>query len=172
MPLFVVQVKTGGEELFLKRARQAADNSGISFLWPRRTLRVRRRGRWRHVVASLYPGYIFIEAEKINTELYWTLRRVTGFSHFLKDNHNIQPLSLKDQKVLKHFISFGEIIEKSKVSFDENDRIRIISGPLKGLEGLIVKINRRKGRIKIKMNLYENTFLVDLGFEVVETLKK
>ena len=171
MSYFVVQVKTGGEEKFLKSAKKALDFNNVAFLWPRKTLRIRRRGKWLEKTAPLYPGYIFLETQSIDNELYWALRKIHGFSHFLRDNHNIEPLSKNDEEIVKHFISYGEIIEKSKATFDENDRIHIISGPLKGLEGLIVKVNRRKGRIKIRLNLYENTFYADLGIELVAPSK-
>ncbi len=67
-----------------------------------------------------------------------------------------------------HFLSFGEVVERSKVCFDENQRIRVLSGPLKDLEGRIVKVNRRKGRAKIKLELYNVNFLIDFGFDVLE----
>jgi len=167
MSYFVVQVKTGREENFLKRAKTALSTKSVVFLWPRKTLRIRRRGKWQEKTASIYPGYIFLETQSIDNELYWALRRIHGFLHFLRDNHNIEPLSKNDEEIVKHFISYGEIIEKSKATFDENDRIHIISGPLKGLEGLIVSVNRRKERVKIRLTLYDNTFFADLGFKAV-----
>ena len=64
-------------------------------------------------------------------------------------------------------MKFGEIAEPSRVHFDENDRIVVDSGPLQGLEGKIVKVDRRKGRAKIQLDLYTENFLLDLGFEVI-----
>ena len=171
MSYFAVQVKTGREEIFLKSAKKVLDSKDVTFLWPRKNLRIRRRGKWQDKVASVYPGYIFLETQKIDNDLYWALRKTQGFYRFLRDNQNIEPLSKNDEEILKHFISCGEIIEKSRVAFDENDRIHIISGPLKGLEGLIVKVNRRKGRVKIRLNLYNNTLYADLGIETVASSK-
>ena len=171
MSYFVVQVKTGWEEKFLTGAKKALDAKKVAFLWPRKKLKIRSRGKWKEKAASIYPGYIFLETQSIDNELYRALRRVQGFSHFLRDNHNIEPLSRADEEIVKHLISYGEVIEKSKAVFDKNDRIHIISGPLKGLEGLIVSVNRRKGRVKIRLNLYNNTFYADLGFEAVATPK-
>ena len=52
--------------------------------------------------------------------------------------------------------------------FDEHNRIRVISGPLKGLEGQIVKVDRRKGRARVKLELYEDSFMIDFGFDSLE----
>jgi transcriptional antiterminator NusG len=76
----------------------------------------------------------------------------------------------KDQDLLGHFLSYGEIVDKSRVVFDENHRIRVVEGPLKGLEGLIVKVDRRKRRAKVRLELYENSHNVDFGFEVLESV--
>jgi transcriptional antiterminator NusG len=63
---------------------------------------------------------------------------------------------------------FGQVIDKSVVYFDTGKRIRVVSGPLKELEGKIVKVDRRKGRAKVKLDMFENEFLIDFGFEALE----
>jgi transcriptional antiterminator NusG len=36
------------------------------------------------------------------------------------------------------------------------------------MEGLIVKVDRRKGRARVRLELYENSFLIDFGFDALE----
>ena len=62
-------------------------------------------------------------------------------------------------------MSLGEVVKKTLVSFDENKRIQIVDGPLKGMEGRIAKVDHRKGCAKVKRDLYEEAFLVDCGFQ-------
>ena len=52
--------------------------------------------------------------------------------------------------------------------FDENNRIRVVDGPLMRLEGRIVKVDRRKGRARVALTFHGRTMLADLGFEVME----
>ncbi|MCX7031488.1 MAG: KOW motif-containing protein, partial [Spirochaetes bacterium] len=59
--------------------------------------------------------------------------------------------------------------DKSVVTFDENRRIRVVSGPLQGLEGSIVKVDRRKGRAKVRLDIYADAFEIDFGFEILES---
>ena len=68
---------------------------------------------------------------------------------------------------MAHFVRFGEVIGKSTVTFDENSRIQVKDGPLAGLEGRIVKVDRRKQRAKVRLDLYKDSFLVDFGFELL-----
>jgi transcriptional antiterminator NusG len=167
MPFFAVQIWTGSETRFLAAARKAAGGDA-SLIWPRRSLRIRRGGIWRDSLAPVFPGYLFVQAPRVDTDLYASLRRSPGFLRFLPSNDNIVALGQKDQQMLSHFLAFGEVVDKSMVTFDENRRIRVVSGPLKGLEGRIIRVDRRKGRARVKLELYEDSFEIDFGFEALE----
>ncbi|HUX12374.1 MAG TPA: antiterminator LoaP [Spirochaetia bacterium] len=167
MNFYVIQVQTGSEGEYLEIARKTSRDAGIRIYWPRRKLNIRKRGKTVESLAPLFPGYLFVEAEEIGTEVYWALRRTPGFFRFLDSNTNILPLERPDQELLVHFLSFGEIVAKSQVLFDDHSRIRIVNGPLSGLEGRIVKVDKRKGRAKVRLDLYKDSFLVDLGFDIM-----
>ena len=168
MNYYVMQVRTRAERRFIKLAEAVVEYRPLRLVHPERKLSIRRAGRTVETLAAIFPGYVFLESEELPTELYWELRRVPGFFQFLKENTDVQPLAGEDKRLLLHFLSFGEVIEKSRVRFDEDSRIRVLEGPLSGLEGRIVKVNRRKGRAKVSLDLYGDTFLVDLGFETLE----
>jgi transcriptional antiterminator NusG len=169
---YVVQVRTRSEEKFLKFANPIVQSMNIRIFWPRRSLRIRKRGKWKNIDTPIFAGYIFLEVESISNELYWNLKRLPGFFRFLKNNHNILPLPEKDARILNSLLQLGEVVKKSTITFDENNRISIIEGPLKGLEGCIVKIDRRKGRAKVRLDLYDQSHLVDLGFKALEKADK
>lgn len=168
MSFFVIQVRTGREQEYIRRSRDVLTTPGQSLRWPRRNLRIRKGGQWRDSVAPIFPGYLFLQADDVPPELYWQMKRLPGFLRFLKDNQHIEPLGPRDREILLHFLSYGEIVDRSKVVFDENRRIRVISGPLKSLEGKIVKVDRRKGRARVALELYEDAFLIDFGFDFLE----
>ena len=168
MSYFVIQVRAGREQDYILRAGEVLTAPGQGIRWPRRNLRIRKGGQWRDCVAPIFPGYLFLQAEAVPPELYWRMKRLPGFLRFLKDNQHIEPLGPRDREILLHFLSYGEIVDRSKVVFDENRRIRVISGPLKDLEGRIIKVDRRKGRARVALELYENAFLIDFGFDCLE----
>lgn len=138
-------------------------------LWPRRKLTIRRRGIQQASLAPIFPGYVFYEAEELHPDVYWVLRKLSGYIRFLKNQSNLQALGGKDRELLLHFLSYGEIVDKSLVYFDENRKIRVKSGPMKGLEGRIVRVDKRKKRAKVSLSLYSDRFLVDFGFELLES---
>jgi transcriptional antiterminator NusG len=99
------------------------------------------------------------------------VKRLPYFLRFLPENEDIRPLSDEDKRVIAHLVSYGEVVQPSRVRFDENSRILVLEGPLKGLEGRITKVDRRKGRAKVRLDLYNNSFEVDFAFESMERLK-
>ena len=123
---------------------------------------------------AVFPGYIFLETEEeLLLRYQWQFRRTAGFYRFLTSNQNIQPLSGRDLETVLHFIKkTGPLAGISQVYFDENSRIVVVDGPLAGLEGNIVKVDKRKRRAKIKLDLYDDSFTIDLGFELIEKAAK
>lgn len=174
MNYYVLQVETGVEERFITLTERnpelhSPEGPPFRFWWPRRHLTIRRRGKVQKSLAPLFPGYLILEAESFPSVLFSSIRRTSGFIRFLRSNTDITPLEGRQKEILRHLLRLGEIVEQSKVTFDVNNRIQVTEGPLKGMEGQIVKINRRKGRAKVRLDLYENSFLVDLGFETMES---
>ena len=167
MSFYVVSVRTGKEESFLQTARGCLELADVRIHWPRRRLTIRRKGKRVESLAPLFAGYLFLETDSITESVFRTTKRLPGFYRFLDSNDRIRPLSGEDLELVGHFIKLGEIIGKSKVTFDENSRIQVRSGPLTGLEGKIVKVDRRKQRAKVRLDLYKESFLVDFGFELI-----
>jgi transcriptional antiterminator NusG len=164
---FVVSVRTGKENAFVTAGRKAAELRDVTFHWPRRRLTIRRKGKRIESLAPLFAGYVFIETETITEPVFRTTKRLPGFYRFLESNERIRPLSGSDLELVGHFIKLGEVIGKSQVTFDKDSRIEVKSGPLAGLEGKIVKVDRRKQRAKVRLDLYKESFLVDFGFELI-----
>jgi transcriptional antiterminator NusG len=169
MDYYAIQVKTRGEEKFMRLFKALHPQAEFSLHFPQRRIDIRRRGVIRQSTAPVFPGYIFIEAEKEDLVSHqWEFRRTDGFYRFLKSNQNICPLADRDLELVLHFIQkAGPLAGISRVYFNENARIMVVDGPLMGLEGRIIKVDKRKKRAKIKLNLYDDSFAIDLAFEVI-----
>jgi transcriptional antiterminator NusG len=170
MNYYAAQVQTGKEDKIIESVQStlAFRIEKQRFIFPKRLLKIRKEGVIKSELKPIFPGYLFVDAENIDTELYNTLRYTQGFFRFLKSNQDITVLSGKDLSILQHFLQFGQSISTSQVYFDENDRICVTDGPLKGLEGMIIKVDKRKKRAKIKMDFANDSILIDLGFEIIK----
>ncbi|NBC29525.1 MAG: antiterminator LoaP [Spirochaetes bacterium] len=171
MEYFVAQVRTHKEAAFI-RLTDHLELPGVRRLfWPRRMLKIRRRGIVKRAEVPVFPGYVFLEGDTITAETYQKLKRLPNFLRFLPDNEDVRPLGSEDKRVIAQLVSYGEVVQPSRVTFDENSRILVLEGPLKGLEGRISKVDRRKGRAKVKLDLYDDSFEVDFAFESMEKIK-
>jgi transcriptional antiterminator NusG len=174
MKYYAIQVKTRGEEKYIKLFKALHPDMTIKIYFPKRQIDIRRHGTIIHTTPGIFPGYIFIEIEEEDDILnyHWAFRRTDGFFRFLKSNQNICPLQDRDLELVLHFIKkVGSLAGKSRVYFNENSRIVVIEGPLMGLEGKIIKVDKRKGRAKIKLDLYDEAFAIDLAFEIIGSLE-
>lgn len=108
-------------------------------------------------------------SQKRFNEVRNILRRINGYVRFLKDHEgNLAPLNEHDVRLIHHLITGGEISKASKVSFDVNNRIVALDGPLAGYEGSIIKVNRRKKRAKVQFLLNGKKFLIDFEYEEMQ----
>ncbi|MBU0927110.1 MAG: antiterminator LoaP [Spirochaetes bacterium] len=169
MDYFAIQVWTGKEDEFAEKI-SANPRVRSKPMVPKRTIPVRRRGKTHHEERPLFPGYVFLstDEEELDASQRWLLRSTRYFVRALPSTAKPLPVKEKDRRLLAHFMSFGKVADISKVRFDADDRIVVVEGPLKGLEGMIVKVDARKRRAKIRLDMCENSFLVDMGFEILD----
>ncbi len=170
MNYYAIQVKSCAENKFIKQFKAMYPENTLPIHFLQRRLDIRRKGEIKAEMAAVFPGYLFVEAENdsVIRACQWDFRRTEGFFRFLPSNQNILPLKNSDLELVLHFIKkAGPVAGKSKVYFNENSRIVVVEGPLMGLEGKIVKVDKRKGRAKIALDIYNDSFTIDFGFEVI-----
>ncbi len=170
MIYYATQVHTGREQKFIDQVKQhlPEESSVQQFIFLRRELHVQRHGVMKNELQPLFPGYVFLETDKeLDPDSRSLIRESEYFYRFLKSNQHVTPLCNSDLKILKHFMNFGEKAGPSQVYFDENERIVVVEGPLKGLEGFIIRIDRRKRRAKIRINFEDSPLIMDLAFDLI-----
>jgi len=175
MNYYTIQVRTRSEIKYIKLFKNRYPEINLSLFFPQRELITKKTGKFKKSLYAVFPGYVFIEAENEDDVILnqWFFKEIENFYRFLKSNHEITPLSGRGLDLVLHFYKkVGPVAGVSKVCFDENSRIIVKEGPLMGLEGIIKKVDKRKGRAKIFIDLYDNPFSIDLAFEVIEPAKK
>ncbi|GAB6392378.1 MAG: transcription antitermination protein, NusG family/antiterminator LoaP [Treponematales bacterium] len=170
MNYYAMQVRTGGEEKYMRLFKVRHPEVRFPFHFPKRIVRVRRKNKQFEETAAVFPGYLFVEAEETGAvaEALWQYRRVDGFCRFLRSNQDICPLAGRDLETVLYFIRrVGPLAGTSKVRFDENDRIVVVDGPLFGLTGNIIKVDKRKKWAKVQLDLYGDSFAINLAIDIL-----
>ena len=171
MNYYIIQVATGREQAFIDNLNKLTPQltSAHNFIYLTRELFIRRRGKEVRELQPVFPSYIIVQTvNPIDSPTLVELKKNPDFYHFLKSNTEITPLAGTDLAIIQHFLGLGPRIGPSLVKFDENDRIVVIEGPLKGFEGNIIKVDRRKQRAKIRVDFAGSSHTMDLSFEDIE----
>lgn len=168
MQYYIIQVATGHEEHFVDNVKKLVPQLAKkhNFIYLTRELTIRRQGKLLKELQPMFPSYIILQTTSVvDSFTLASLKKVPGFYHFLDSNTDIVPLSNRDLRVIQHFLGLGPRIGSSLVRFDEDDRIMVIEGPLKGIEGNIIKVDKRKQRAKIRIDFGGSSHTMDLSFE-------
>ncbi|XBX10005.1 antiterminator LoaP [Enterocloster clostridioformis] len=173
MNWYAIFVKTGFEDdvcFYINKLEiQYYSNLDFKLLVPKRILYERREGIRNEVIKVLFPGYILLETNNIN-DFYHKTRCCPHIIRFLKDEISFQQVSASE---ISHILGLADnkgLINISQAIFIE-DKIRIMEGPLLNREGIIKKIDKRKGRAKVEFSINQNTILIDLGIDVIQKVE-
>ena len=120
---------------------------------------------WHTELKVLFPGYVFlVSAEK--EKLFFELKRIIGLTKLLGTGKTIVPLTDEEVNFLLRLGGEEQTVEMSE-GIIENDRMVVTSGPLKGNEGLIRKIDRHKRKAWLEIEMFGRTVEMQVGLEVV-----
>jgi len=168
---YVIRVAPRREQIFLDQTNKQLEDATVQVLFPRRKMFHLRKGKRNEVEVPLFPGYVFLRLQQpLEGELYLRLKNIPGFASFLKNQNEVSEILGPDLKLLSHFLRFGEVVPVSQVWFDDNQRIRVHTGPMEGLEGQIIHVDKRKRRAKIRLDFDQGEFTITLAFELLEKL--
>ncbi len=162
---YVVQVRSGDEERCMLEfgLRIKKDILQECFV-PHFEEKKKIRGKWVVQERILFPGYMFLETDDID-ELYLNLRTIPRLTKLLGVGEYIVPLNDEEEDFLMRFGGKKHLVEMSE-GIIEHSQVRILSGPLMGMEGMIRKIDRHKRKAWLEMELFGRTQIVEVGLEV------
>jgi transcription termination/antitermination protein NusG len=175
MKWYALFVETRKEDFVKRMIKRYIDCSNITVIVPKRKLIERKQGINRLVYKNLFPGYVFVYTV-MNVDLYYEFKQIPRLYKLLNYNRDYQPKEIKHHPFTE--ISINEIspvlslmnneetIDFSTV-YTEGSKVRVIEGPLKGKETIIKKINKRKGRAKICLEMFAEEKLLDVGIDVL-----
>lgn len=178
---YALQVYGGNEKKCIEKTRLKYPQ--YRYFLPMRELEIRRRGKTNRIMKPFYSGYFFlnsdthldfIQAREIVANartlgLQPGIIRMVG-AYFDKKSigsDHVEPVNENEIQFVRHLTNEKDVIPFSKY-IRVDDHIKVVSGPMKGLEGLILRVNHRKKRITIKTTFLGQTRKIDVGAEEIE----
>ena len=172
---YVVQVKTGKEQQAIEDIlKNKPDDPTFEVFAPYRKMKRKYKGVEREVIERCFPGYVFVQTEDVKAlfiQLYWT----PGFTKLLgreADTNNFVPLD-KDESRMVDILYSSEndrITEISDIQVKEGEMVRVLDGPLVGLETQIKKVNLHKRKVTIEYMMCGRLVTSDVGINIVTNI--
>lgn len=164
---YVIQVRTGSEEKIIQSCELLVSKTSLQECFLPKYKHVKKiRGFWEEVEENLFPGYLFMISDDVN-QLFQELKQIPDLTKLLgKFGQDIFPLSEDEIAFLKSFGKEDHIVDMS-VGYIEGDKIIVTSGPMKGKEGLIKKVDRHKRLAFIDVEFLGQIRNAKVGLEII-----
>ena len=124
------------------------------------------KGVCEEQVRTLLPGYVFVYAD-VPVEYPRAAFRLDFVVRLLGDKDMNYILQADDERFAMMLLGCGGTIGILK-AYQEGDRVRLVPGALGGIEGEIVKLERRKGRAMIQYQFAGTTCTTWVGYDLIE----
>ncbi|MGI6123849.1 MAG: antiterminator LoaP, partial [Acetivibrionales bacterium] len=162
---YALFVKTGEEENIKKRLVYRIGDRDIKVVVPKRCMRERKQGVWEYKIRTLFPGYILLKGtlSKTDCELF---NDVPGVIRLIKDRDGPTEISENEMRIISQLMCNDDVIGSS-YAYYEGGSIIVTGGPLLGLEGYIIAVDKRKGRAKVRLNIMGQPRTVELSIAFV-----
>lgn len=146
---------------------------------PTRHMRKKFHGIWKDIHEKLLPGYVFITTDDIR-KLYMELQKIPLLTKLLgKEDEYFAQLKDRDAEWLERLMgqngsrTDGEEgewheVSLSQVSVEEGSGVRVVSGPLKDMDGMIKKINLHKRMAEVEVEFMNRRTVIYLGIELLK----
>ena len=157
---------TTGKEMVVARMLEAA-GTGVRAIAARQEKHKSEQGKKSRVEAVILPSYVFFEAYETD-DLAW-VPTVVDVIRVLSYEGDWR-LAGEDERFVDWLFQYDGLLRFSQ-AYKEGDRIKIISGPLKDMEGSIRKIDKRGHSGQVALEFNHKIVLAWLGFELVNPMQ-
>ena len=161
LPWYALQVRARQEVLVADYLR------GIGYDWflPQCKVRKRWSDRVKNIELPLFPGYLFC---RFNPHDRLPILKTPGVIQIIGNNRQPIPVDEQEIRAIQALVASG--VPNEPWPFMElGDRVRIESGPLRGLEGLLAEV-KGNHRLVLSVTLLQRSVAVEIDSAFVTLL--
>ena len=126
----------------------------------------RRAPRNQGKVSPMFPGYLFVR-DAMTKERYVEMLGVRGIVRVLEDGWTrLTPVPESDIDAIRHIVESGVAVFPHPL-LQHGDRVRVVDGPLSGIQGIFVTDSQQKGRLVVTIDLLGRSVALEVSGEDV-----
>ena len=118
----------------------------------------------------LYPGYVLVQL-KMDDELWHVVRNTPRVTSFVGSGQVPTPLADDEVNQILYRQTVSKEKPRPKMTFDHNDRVKIIDGPFSNFTGTVEEVNEDRSTIKVMVTIFGRGTPVELEYFQVEKEK-
>lgn len=143
----------------------------FEIIYPKRRLGWRKNGRVISLVRPMFEGYLFVSTDKI-WKLDHLLRRCGMNTAWLtRSAGSLVPIFAEEKQLIQRLIGNTGIAEISELERSK-DQVKVVNGPLIGLEHVIRKISGRNRRITAEFPVLGEKKKIELEGYIINSEQK
>ncbi|MEA5032754.1 MAG: transcription termination/antitermination NusG family protein [Sphaerochaeta sp.] len=178
MKSYCLYCKTGAEDklvYLLKKDMRDYLDMDLEVLFPTRVMNQRKRGQWSKVTQPLLPGYLFLYLDDEVPLPLFIIKQERDAYKILRYSDGSMELHAGDAQYAMWIYNHGGELKPSTVVYKEGSLVKVLDGPMRDMEGRIIKLDRHHKRVVVgfmfagterRMNLSVNVIDLAEGEEV------
>jgi len=128
----------------------------------------RRKDRRKRIHLPLFPGYLFVRAE-MDAHTHLEILKTDSVVRILCQGDKPAPIPDEQIHAIQVLIKNG-IAVTAYPYLREGMRVRVVNGPLSGVEGILIKTKPDKQRLLLSVDLIQESVSVEIDESDVEPI--
>jgi len=150
---------------------QQLQAKGFQPFLPEMAVRSRKPDAAPIVQRPMFPGYLFLK-HSMEKHSYIEILKARGVVRILEGGWNrLTPIGDDEMGAIERLIESGAHV-LSHPFFTQGDRVRVVEGPLAGVEGVFVRDRKNRGRLVVSVNLLQTSVAIEVDGDFVEPCQR
>jgi transcriptional antiterminator NusG len=146
-----------------------AEDSIFEIVIPMEDVMEIKQGKKQVVQKKVFPGYLLCRMY-MDDDPWRVVRETPGVTGFVSAGPRPTPLSEKEVDRILQVKPEDKKKLKPRLEFEEQESVRVVSGPFANFTGTISEINVDQSKLKVLVNIFGRETPVELGFDQVAKL--
>ena len=172
MNWYIVQAYSGFEKKVAETIKDTLKKGNLDsnleeVLVPTHQVTEVKKGKRTKKEKKYFPGYVLIKVD-LTKQIYHLIKNLQKVSGFLGSENKPTPITDTEIKRIMRQVSESAISQKSGISFEIGEKVKVCDGPFASFNGLVEEIDEEKSRLKVSVSIFGRPTPVDLEFNQVE----
>lgn len=172
MDWYIIHTYSGFENKVRESLRTRADAFGYGeqigeILIPTEDVVELKNGKKVTTKRLLYPGYVLVQLN-LNDELWHVVKNTPRVTGFVGGGTSPNPLTADEVNQILYRQTASAERPRPKMSFERNDRVKIIDGPFANFSGTVEEVNEDRSTLKVMVTIFGRGTPVELEYFQVE----